>query len=82
MDRWPKGDAGEEMMGVPGVVNASIHGIRRVVDRTLLSRADAGERVSILDRSRLHDTRAKSCSNGDGVPRIKALEGACWPPCT
>jgi hypothetical protein len=81
MDRWLKGDAGEEM-GIPAVVTASIHGIRRVVDRTLLSRADEGERVSILDRSRRHDTRTKKCFNGDGVPRIKALEGECWPPCT
>jgi hypothetical protein len=39
MDRWLKGDADEEM-GVLGVVNASIHGIRRIVDRALLSRAD------------------------------------------
>ena len=76
MDRWLKGDAGEEM-GVPRVVAASIHGIRQIVDRTLLSRADAGKRVSILDRSRCHDTRTKRCFNGDGVPRIKVLEGAC-----
>ena len=72
MDRWLKGDAGEEM-GVPRVVAASIHGIRQIVDRTLLSCADAGERMSILDKSRRHDTRTKRCFNGDGVPRIKAL---------
>ena len=71
MDRWLKGDAGEEM-GVPRVVAASIYG-RRIVDRTLLSLADAGKRVSILDISRRHDTRTKRCFNGDGVPRIKAL---------
>jgi hypothetical protein len=68
-----KGDAGEEM-GELGVVTASILVIRRIIDRTLLSRADAGKGVSILDRSRRHDTRTKRRFNGDGVPRIKALE--------
>jgi hypothetical protein len=33
MDRWLKGDAGEEM-GVLGVVTASVHEIGRIVGRT------------------------------------------------
>ena len=66
MDRWLKEDAGEEM-GVPRVVTASIHEIRQIVDRTLLSCADAGKKVSILDKSRRRDTKTKRCFNGDGV---------------
>jgi len=46
-----------------------------IVDRTLLSCADAGERVSILDRSRCHNTWTKRCFNGDGVPGIRDLGG-------